>query len=52
VLTAKGALGSLSLAVSGEVTATIADGSVTIAPKDESQRARRCGARRGPRQQM
>ena len=40
VLTAKGALGSLSLAVSGEVTATIADGSVTIAPKDESQRAR------------
>ena len=40
VLTAKGALGSLSLAVSGEVTATIADGAVTIAPKDESQRAR------------
>ena len=40
VITAKGALGSLSLAVSGEVTATIADGSVTIAPKDESQRAR------------
>ena len=40
VLTAKGALGSLSLAVSAEVTATIADGNVTIAPKDESQRAR------------
>jgi len=39
-LTAKGRLGTLSLAVSGEVTATIADGAVTIAPKDESKRAR------------
>src|SRR5438876_4122583 len=39
-LTAKGRLGTLSLAVSGEVTATIADGAVTITPKDESKRAR------------
>ena len=39
-LTAKGALGALSLVVNSEVTATIADGAVTIAPKDESQRAR------------
>jgi len=40
MLTAKGRLGTLSLAVSSEVTATIADGAVTIAPKDESKRAR------------
>ena len=39
-LTAKGRLGTLSLAVSGEVTATIADGAVTIAPNDDSKRAR------------
>ena len=39
-LTAKGRLGALSLAVSNEVTATVADGQVTIAPKDESKRAR------------
>jgi large subunit ribosomal protein L6 len=39
-LTAKGRLGSLSLAVGGEVSATVADGQVTIAPKDESKRAR------------
>ena len=39
-LTAKGQLGTLSLLVSGEVTATIADGAVTIAPNSESQRAR------------
>ena len=39
-LTAKGRLGTLSLAVSSEVTATIADGAVTIAPNDESKRAR------------
>jgi large subunit ribosomal protein L6 len=39
-LTAKGRLGTLSLAVSGEVTATIANGAVTIAPNDESKRAR------------
>jgi len=40
LLTAKGGLGTLSLVVGSEVTATIADGSVTIAPKDESKRAR------------
>src|SRR6266702_8055208 len=39
-LTAKGRLGTLSLVVTQEVTATIADGAVTIAPKDESKRAR------------
>jgi large subunit ribosomal protein L6 len=39
-LTAKGRLGTLSLAVSGEVTATIADDAVTITPNDESKRAR------------
>jgi len=39
-LTAKGALGTLSLVVSNDVDATIADGAVTIAPKDESKRAR------------
>jgi large subunit ribosomal protein L6 len=40
VLTARGALGSLSLAVSGDVTATVADGKVTIAPNGDSKRAR------------
>ncbi len=40
MLTAKGQLGSLSLLVSNEVTATIADGAVTIAPNNESTRAR------------
>src|SRR5436190_17428567 len=39
-LTAKGQLGTLGLAVSDEVTATIADGAVTIAPKSETKRAR------------
>jgi len=39
-LTAKGQLGTLSLAVGSEVTATIADGAVTIAPNDDSKRAR------------
>jgi len=39
-LTAKGRLGTLSLVVSNAVTASIADGTVTIAPKDETQRAR------------
>ena len=33
MLTAKGQLGTLSLLVSSEVSATIADGMVTIAPK-------------------
>jgi large subunit ribosomal protein L6 len=40
ILTAKGRLGTLSLLVSGEVTATIADSAVTIAPKSETKRAR------------
>ena len=40
ILTATGRLGTLSLAVSGEVTATIADGAVTIAPNSETKRAR------------
>ena len=39
-LTAKGRLGTLSLVVGNDVTATVADGTVTIAPKDESTRAR------------
>ncbi len=39
-LTAKGRLGTLSLDVSNDVTAMIADGAVTIAPKDDSKRAR------------
>src|ERR1044071_6029008 len=39
-LTAKGRLGTLSLVVSNEVTATVADDAVTIAPKDESKQAR------------
>jgi large subunit ribosomal protein L6 len=40
VLTAKGRLGTLSLAVSNDVEARIADGAVTIAPKNETKRAR------------
>jgi large subunit ribosomal protein L6 len=39
-LTAKGRLGTLSLTVSNDVTATVADGTVTIAPKNETKRAR------------
>ena len=39
-LIAKGQLGTLSLAVSDEVTATIAEGAVTITPKSETKRAR------------
>ena len=39
-MTAKGPLGTLSLLVSGEVSATIADGTVTIAPNSEAQHAR------------
>src|SRR5919112_897935 len=39
-LTAKGRLGTLSLVVSNAVTTTIADGAVTVAPKDESKQAR------------
>jgi large subunit ribosomal protein L6 len=39
-LTAKGSLGTLSLAVSSEVTASIADGMVTIAPKSKTKQSR------------
>jgi large subunit ribosomal protein L6 len=39
-LSARGSLGALSLVVSNEVTASIADGMVTIAPKSETKRAR------------
>jgi large subunit ribosomal protein L6 len=40
VLNVSGGKGKLSLPISAEVTATIADGSITIAPKDDSKRAR------------
>jgi large subunit ribosomal protein L6 len=40
VLNISGGKGKLSLPISGDVTATIADGHITIAPKDESKRAR------------
>ena len=40
ILTATGALGTLSLVVHNEVEANIADGQVTVAPKSESKRAR------------
>ena len=39
-LTAKGRLGTLGLTVSNEVTASVADGAVTIAPNGEGKRAR------------
>jgi len=39
-LTAKGRLGALSLLVSNEVTATVADGSVTVTPNSESKQSR------------
>jgi len=39
-LTAKGRLGTLSLVVSNEVDASIADGAVTIAPKSDTKRSR------------
>lgn len=39
-LTVRGVNTSLSLVISNEVTATVADGNVTVAPKDESTRAR------------
>jgi large subunit ribosomal protein L6 len=39
-VTAKGPLGSLSLAVSNEVTAAIVDRTVTVAPNSTSKRAR------------
>ncbi len=40
VLTAKGRLGTLSLTVGNEVTTTVADGAVTIAPNGETKRSR------------
>jgi large subunit ribosomal protein L6 len=40
VLTVSGSKGKLTLPISTEVTATVADGAVTIAPKGESKRAR------------
>ena len=40
VLNVTGGKGKLSLAISADVTATIADGHITIAPKDESKQAR------------
>jgi large subunit ribosomal protein L6 len=39
-LTAKGRLGTLSLLVSNDVSASIADGTVTIVPKNESKQSR------------
>jgi large subunit ribosomal protein L6 len=39
-LTAKGRLGSLSVVVNSEVTATISDGHVTVVPRNETKRAR------------
>jgi large subunit ribosomal protein L6 len=40
MLTTKGKLGSLSLAVSNEVTASLSDAAVTIAPKSASKQSR------------
>ena len=39
-LSAKGSLGTLRLVVSNEVTAAIADGVVTVVPKNDTKRAR------------
>jgi large subunit ribosomal protein L6 len=39
-LSAKGSLGTLRLVVSNEVTAAIADGAVTVAPKNDTKHAR------------
>jgi large subunit ribosomal protein L6 len=39
-LSAKGSLGTLSLVVSNEVAAAIADGTITIAPKNETKQSR------------
>jgi large subunit ribosomal protein L6 len=39
-LSAKGSLGTLRLVVSNEVTAAVADGAVTIAPKNDTKHAR------------
>ena len=40
VLNVSGGKGKLSLPITSDVTATIADGAITIAPKDASKRAR------------
>jgi large subunit ribosomal protein L6 len=40
ILSAKGGLGTLRLVVSNEVTAAVADGVVTIAPKNDTKHAR------------
>ena len=48
ILTAKGGLGALRLVVSNEVTASIADGAITIAPANDSKQRARCGARPAP----
>jgi large subunit ribosomal protein L6 len=40
VLNVSGGKGKLSLPISSEVTATVANGTVTIAPRDDSKRAR------------
>ena len=40
VLSVSGGKGKLSLTISPDVTATVADGHITVAPKDESKRAR------------
>ncbi len=40
ILTCKGKLGTLKLPLSSEVTASIADGKVTVKPKSETKRAR------------
>jgi large subunit ribosomal protein L6 len=39
-LSAKGALGALSLVVSNDVTATVSDGEITIAPANDGKQAR------------
>ena len=39
-LTTKGSLGTLHLVVNNEVSASIADGAITIAPKNETKQAR------------
>jgi large subunit ribosomal protein L6 len=39
-LTAKGGLGTLSLVVSGEVSASVADGEITIAPANDTKQSR------------
>jgi large subunit ribosomal protein L6 len=39
-LTAKGRLGTLSLVVNNEVTATVADGAITVKPNSETKQAR------------